>query len=370
MTDEKKLRYAVVGLGHIAQVAVLPAFAHATENSELTALISNDPTKLAELSKMYDVKNCYSYEQYDEALRSNTFDAVYIALPNDMHKDYTIAAAQAGIHVLCEKPMATSKDECNQMIAAAKSNSVKLMIAYRLHFERTNMKTVEAVELGKIGIPKLFNSTFTLQVREGNIRTQEEHGGGPLFDIGIYCINAARYIFQEEPIEITAMASTGPDPRFDEIEESASVTMKFPGNRLATFVCSFGCHPVSRYEVVGTTGSITVDPAYEYADETAFELKSKENEEQLKTGKRDQFAPELVHFSNCVLNNEEPRPNGYEGLADVRIIEAIKESIASGKMVVLSPSNPPTSKPTAELIQEKPAVEKPKLVHAQSGSKD
>jgi predicted dehydrogenase len=370
MNNDGKLRYAVVGLGHIAQVAVLPAFAHASENSQLTALISNDPEKLDELSKMYDVKNCFSYDQYEQALRSNTFDAVYIALPNDMHKDYTIAAAKAGIHVLCEKPMATSKADCDQMIAAARANKVKLMIAYRLHFERTNMKTVEAVDMGKIGIPKLFNSTFTLQVKEGNIRTQEEHGGGPLFDIGIYCINAARYIFQEEPVEITAIASTGPDLRFDEIEESASVTMKFPGNRLATFVCSFGCHAVSRYEVVGTTGSITVDPAYEYADETAYELKGKDNQEKLKTGKRDQFAPELVHFSNCVLQNEEPRPSGYEGLADIRIIEAIKESIASGQKVVLEPSSAPTSKPTAELIQEKPAVKKPKLVHAQSGSKE
>ena len=202
-----RVRYAVVGLGHIAQVAVLPAFEHATENSELTALISSDPEKLHELSERYGVKNCFSYEEYETALRSNTFDAVYIALPNDMHKKYAIAAANAGIHVLCEKPMATLKDDCKQMIAAAKSNNVKLMVAYRLHFERTNMKTVEALELGKIGIPKLFNSSFTLQVREENIRTQREHGGGPLYDIGIYCINAARYVFQEEPIEIMDLAT-------------------------------------------------------------------------------------------------------------------------------------------------------------------
>ena len=365
-----KVRYAVVGLGHIAQVAVLPAFAHATENSELTAFISSDPDKLAELSARYGVTNLFSYEEYETALRSNTFDAVYLALPNDMHKDFAVAAAKAGIHVLCEKPMATSKADCEQMIAAAKLNNIKLMIAYRLHFERTNMKTVEALELGKIGIPKLFNSSFTLQVREDNIRTKKEHGGGPLFDIGIYCINAARYIFQDEPIEIMATAVSGPDFRFFEIEESAAVIMKFPNERLASFVCSFGCQQVSHYEVVGTKGSIRVDPAYEYADETGFELKEGKKEHSLVTGKRDQFAPELIHFSGCVLHGDEPRPSGFEGLADIRIIEAIQQSIATGAAVVLPPCNPPTSKPTSELIIEKPGVKKPELVKVQSGSKD
>ncbi|CAN5530974.1 Gfo/Idh/MocA family oxidoreductase [soil metagenome] len=365
-----KVRYAVVGLGHIAQVAVLPAFAHARENSELTAFISSDPDKLKELSARYGVTNLFSYDQYETALRSNTFDAVYLALPNDLHKDFAIAAAKAGIHVLCEKPMAISKDDCKQMIAAATLNKIKLMIAYRLHFERTNMKTVEALELGKIGIPKLFNSSFTLQVREDNIRTKKEHGGGPLFDIGIYCINAARYVFQEEPIEVMAMSVSGTDFRFSEIDESVSVMMKFPNDRLASFVCSFGCQQVSHYEVVGTKGSIRVDPAYEYADETGFELKEGKKEHTLVTGKRDQFAPELIHFSGCVLDGEEPRPSGFEGLADIRIIEAIQESIATGAAVSLGLCNPPTSKPTAELINEKPGVKTPELVNAQSGSKD
>jgi predicted dehydrogenase len=365
-----RVRYAVVGLGHIAQVAVLPAFEHATENSELTALISSDPDKLHELSERYGVKNCFSYDEYETALRSNTFDAVYIALPNDMHKKYAIAAANAGIHVLCEKPMATLKDDCKQMIAAAKSNNVKLMVAYRLHFERTNMRTVEALELGKIGIPKLFNSSFTLQVREENIRTQREHGGGPLYDIGIYCINAARYVFQEEPIELVALATSGTDFRFEEIDESVAVIMKFPNDRIASFVCSFGCQQVSHYEVVGTKGSIRVDPAYEYADETGFELKEGKREHTLVTGKRDQFAPELIHFSGCVLCGDEPRPSGFEGLADIRIIEAIQVSIATGEAVALAPFNPPTSKPTSELINEKPGVKKTELVKVQSGSKD
>jgi Predicted dehydrogenases and related proteins len=195
----KKIRYAVAGLGHIAQIAVLPAFKHASDLCELTGFISDDPEKIKKLSAEYKVENSWSYGEIDAALSSGEFDALYVALPNDMHKDFVIAAANAGIHILCEKPMALSSEDCREMISAAEKNNVKLMIAYRLHFEKTNMTAVELIAEGKIGNPRIFNSTFTLQVREGNIRTQAEHGGGPLNDIGIYCINAARYLSKKSP---------------------------------------------------------------------------------------------------------------------------------------------------------------------------
>ncbi len=270
----KKVRYAVAGLGHIAQIAVLPAFKHASEKCELTALISNDSEKVKKLSEEYNVSNSWSYDDFDQALKSDTFDALYIALPNDMHRDFTVKASNAGIHVLTEKPMAMTSKECLEMIDAAKKNNTKLMTAYRLHFEKTNMEAVNIISEGKIGKPRLFNSTFTLQVREGNVRTQSEHGGGPLYDIGIYCINAARYLFQEEPFEVFAVAAQSGDPRFAEVEESVSATMRFPGEKFASFVCSFGAFDVQRYEVTGTEGSIALDPAYEYAAELEYVLKA------------------------------------------------------------------------------------------------
>src|SRR5207249_2797665 len=147
----KRIRYAVVGLGYIAQVAVLPAFEHAGENSELHALLSSDSKKLKELSKKYDVPSTYLYEEYDQCLESGEIDAVYIALPNNMHREYTERAAQAGVHVLCEKPMATTERDCAAMIAAAQANRVKLMIAYRLHFEEANLSTIELIQSGKVG---------------------------------------------------------------------------------------------------------------------------------------------------------------------------------------------------------------------------
>ena len=148
------IRYAVVGLGHIAQVAVLPAFAHARRNSELAALVSDDKTKLRELSRRYHVDAAHSYDDYERCLEQ--VDAVYIALPNSMHAEYTIRAARAGVHVLCEKPMAVTEDECERMIEACRTHRVKLMVAYRLHFEEINLKAIELVRKGRIGEPPFF----------------------------------------------------------------------------------------------------------------------------------------------------------------------------------------------------------------------
>lgn len=367
-SNGRKLRYGVVGLGHIAQVAVLPAFEHAKKNSVLAALVSDDPTKLKELGKMYGVDELYDYDHFDQCLRESELDALYIALPNNMHKDFTIRAAEAGVHVLCEKPMAMNSEECIQMIEACDQNNVKLMIAYRLHFEEANMKMVEVCNSKKIGDPRLFNSTFTLQVKEGNIRTKGNMGGGPLYDIGIYCINAARYLFQSEPIEVTALAASCTDERFASIDETVGAVMRFPDERIATFVCSFGASDRSRYDVVGTEGHCSIDPAYDYATELKYEIQQGKRHTEKEIPKRDQFAPELLHFSDCIINDTIPEPSGLEGLADMLVIEAINESLMTGKTVGVKLVEK-DAYPGPEQVIKKPGVDKPKLVHAESGSK-
>ncbi len=368
MKSSKKVRFAIVGLGHIAQIAVLPAFKNASEKCELVGFISDDPEKIQKLSAKYDVANSWSYNQYSAALASGKFDAVYIALPNDMHKDFAIRAMQAGIHVLCEKPMALHADECEAMIQASEANKTKLMIAYRLHFERANMTAVNMIKEGKIGDPRVFNTSFTMQVREGNIRTQQEHGGGPLMDIGIYCINAARYLFQSEPTEVTAMAAKSNDPRFKEIEESLSAVLKFPGEKLASFACSFGASDMGRFEIIGEEGSLTLDPAYEYAVELELKLRTGSEIHTTKLGKHDQFAPELLHFAECIQEDMEPRPSGYEGLNDLRVIDAIRESVITGQTVTVKASTK-SSKPDKALVIEKPGVDKAELVNVEAGSR-
>lgn len=358
----KRIRYAVVGLGWIAQAAVLPAFANATENSELVALISDDPTKRQELGKQYGVRP-YSYDEYDDCLNSGEIDAVYIALPNHMHCDYTVRAANAGIHVLCEKPMAVTVEECETMIRACNDNNVKLMIAYRLHFEEANLQAVEIVKSGQIGEPRIFNSVFSEQVEEGNIRVREITGGGTLYDIGVYCINAARYLFQDEPIEVFAVSANKGEQRFSEVEEMTSAILRFPNERVAAFTCSFGVASVSTYQVVGTKGDLRLDPAYGFQGELKHQLTINGQTQERTFPARDQFAAELLYFSDCILQGKDPEPSGTEGLNDIRIIRALYHSIAIGSFVSLAGLEK-QQRPTAAQTIQRPAIQEPELINA------
>jgi predicted dehydrogenase len=365
---KRKVRYAVVGLGYISQAAVLPAFAHARENSELVALVSGDREKLDALSEKYNVPLTCRYEHYEQCLASGGIDAVYIGLPNNLHREYAEAAAQAGVHVLCEKPMAKNEQECDAMIQAAAQHHVKLMIAYRLHFEAGNLAAVEAVRERKIGEPRIFRSAFSQQVTPGNMRLAAAEGGGPIYDLGVYCINAARHLFDSEPYEVFAYNSTGHDERFGEVPEMTAAIMRFPGDRLATFQCSFGAADRSSYEVIGTKGVLKMDPAYEMAEDLRSEITVAGRTRISTFKKRDQFGPELLYFSDCVLNNKNPEPDGREGLADVRVITAIQESARQRMPISLAPVEK-RQQPTIRQEIRRPPVEKPKLIHAASPSR-
>jgi len=241
------------------------------------------------------------------------------------------------------------------------------MIAYRLHFDEANLKAIDLIQSGKLGEARVFNSTFTMQVKDGNIRLQSDKGGGTLYDIGIYCINAARYLFQAEPIEAFAAKANGREPRFAEVEEAISAVLKFPGERLASFTCSFGANDVSAYEVVGTQGSLRMDPAYEYAAQLKQRVTIGDKEKIHVFRKRDQFAPELVYFSDCILHDREPEPSGEEGLADVRIIRALYRSAELGTPVKIE-GEPPRKRPGRDQEISRPAVSMPKLVNASGPS--
>ena len=359
----KQVRYAVVGLGHIAQMAVLPAFGNARRNSKLAALVSGDPVKREQLSQQYKVERTYAYEQYDEMLKSGEVDAVYIALPNSLHAEYAIRAAQAGVHVLVEKPMALDEEQCERMAKAARDGHVKLMVAYRLHFERANLEAIEVVRSGRIGEPRAFVSTFTMHVVPGNIRARQALGGGTLYDIGIYCINAARALFRDEPVEVRAMAAG----TIGDVEESLSALLRFPGERLASFTCSFGAADVSEYRVVGTKGDLVLEPAYEYAMALQHRLTLNGERKERRFAKRDQFAPELLYFSDCVLKNHDPEPGADEGLADVRIIRALYRSAQTGQPVELAPYEK-RERPSLEQEIRRPPIDKPRTVHTQPPS--
>ena len=302
------------------------------------------------------VEHTFSYDDYDACLEQ--VDAVYIALPNSMHAEYAIRAARAGVHVLCEKPMAVTVEECRRMTAACRRHRVRLMIAYRLHFEEINLRVADLVRRGRIGEPKFFNSSFSMTVRPGDIRTRKDMGGGSLYDIGVYCINAARYLFRAEPREVMAISVNSGASKLAEIDESTGALLRFEGERVAAFVTSFNATDVASYRIVGSKGHVHVEPAYEYAEGLEYELTIEGKATRKRIGKRDQFAPQLLYFSDCILNNREPEPSGEEGMQDVRIVQALYKSARTGKAVPI-PAFSKTKRPTGRQRISRPGVRKP-----------
>jgi predicted dehydrogenase len=359
------INYAVIGLGHIAQVAVLPAFKNA-RNSKLVALVSGDDEKLEVLSKRYGVRKTFSYREIDNCLNDPEIDAVYIALPNAMHRKFAVQAAEAGKHILCEKPLAVTVRAALEIVEAAKTNDVKLMTAYRLHFDPANLKAIDLIHSGVIGKPRYFTSEFGHQVKENNIRARPEEGGTPLHDLGIYCINAARYLMRAEPIEVFAMAAS-PAPRLPRIEQTVTAIMKFPDDRVASFICSFATAGVSTFRVIGDEGDLFVENPYEYTGEVIHRLTVDEETKTWRSEAGDQFAPELEYFSQCILKNETPEPSGMEGVIDLEIIEAMMHSIRTGK-AVRPRTHVKTRRPSLKQKIRKPPHGKPRLVNAEKES--
>ncbi|MBS1969528.1 MAG: Gfo/Idh/MocA family oxidoreductase [Bdellovibrionales bacterium] len=364
----KKIRYAVVGLGHIAQVAMIPAFKNARSNSELVALVSGDQKKLDVLGKRYKVPHLFHYAQFEEMLAQDLVDAVYISTPNVMHTEFAILAARYGVHVLSEKPLATTEEECVKILRAARTHKIKFMTAYRLHFEPANLEVVNIVKSKKIGDPRLFVSSFTNQIKDRtNIRLKKQMGGGPMWDIGIYCLNASRYLFQDEPIEVFAMKASGSDSRFREVEEMMTVSLRFPKKRLATFAISYGAESCAVFDIFGSKGHVNLENAYDYAEDMKMTITKNEKKKIHQFKKHDQFGPELKYFSDCILKNREPEPSAEEGLLDVRVIEAIYESAETGRPVRLDHKRK-SVRPSLRQSNRRPMHREPKLVHARAES--
>ena len=371
--------YAVVGLGSISQAAVLPAFANAGRNTRLVALVSGDEAKRHALAARYGLAGAdtYAYDDFETCLARDDVDAVYIALPNHLHHEYTVRAAAMGVHVLCEKPLAVTVAEAESMIGACREADVRLMVAYRLHLDAGTLHVVERVKAGAIGNPRFFSSTFSLQVAPGDVRViPAERGGGPLHDLGVYCINAARYLFRAEPEAAWATRASRPEPRFADTDEMMACTLRFPGHRLATFTCSFGAHTANTLQLVGESGVLRVDNAYHFLGPRTVQLdRAEDGDAAGEAGGRDeaggrgagarvrrfeptdQFGAQLLYFSDCVLEGRRPEPDGEEGLLDVRIVAGLLEAAESGRMVELALRR--DRRPEPEMALACPAIEPP-----------
>lgn len=364
----RRVRYAVVGVGHIAQAAMLPAFQHAKENSELVAIVSSDEVKRRALTKKYGLELTGTYDELESVIQAGAIDAVYLATPNTLHREHVERSMAAGAHVLCEKPLAMTSKDCEAMASAAQKYERKLMVAYRLHFEEATIKALELVRGGKLGDIRFFSSAFSHQIREGDIRTKAELGGGALFDLGPYPLNAVRQLFEAEPVEVFAFNTMGVDARSEEVDEMTTAILRFEDGRTAQFTVSQGAASVSECRIVGTKGDLRLEPAFEYVDGLVHHLTVDEKSSTKRFSKRDQFAPELIEFSKCILENTEPEASIEEGLADVRVLEAIESSVKSRRPVTLAPFER-EQRPERSQETRKPAVKKVKTVNAPSPSR-
>jgi len=366
--SQEPVRFAVVGLGNFAQAAILPAFANASDKAQLVALVTGDIEKAAKLSRKYKAP-AYSYSDYDELMHSGKVDAVYIVVPNSEHRTYAEPAARAGVHVLCEKPLAYSVEDAKAIVNTCQKHKVRLMTAYRLHFEEGNLSAIEAAYSGKIGEPRLFTAVHTMQVEPDNVRVDLSLGGGPLEDIGIYCLNAARYIFRAEPEEVSAFAVRSKDRRFKEVPEAVAATLRFPKDRLATFLCGFGETKMSEYQVIGSAGVLKLSPAFTWQGDIEQTLTQKEKVKTKTFKHRDQIAAEIVYFSDCIRQNKNPEPSGKEGLLDVRIIDALRKSYLTKRTVRLRSLTKARRPHGGQSIHRRPAG-KPTTVKAPPPSKE
>ena len=334
----KKLGWAIVGLGSLAINQILPAFAKC-EKSKVVAFVSGHPDKAHKLALRYGVsaKNIYNYENYDSIKNNPDVDIIYIVLPNGMHAEYTVRGFEAGKHVLTEKPMANTPAECQQMIEAGKKANRKLMVAYRCRYEPYNQTAIRIARSNQLGPTQMVLADMGFNIGDPTQwrLTKKLGGGGSLMDIGIYGLNASRYLTGEEPTEVNAMIySTPGDPRFKEVEEHVTFQLRFPSGILANCSSSYGYFQENRYTVVGTEGRLVMDPATIYSGLRMWVDRDNSIEER-ELPVVDHFAAEMDHMSGCVMQNKEPLTPGEEGLRDLTIIQAIYESAHTRNTVKL-----------------------------------
>jgi predicted dehydrogenase len=338
-SDERKIGYCIVGLGRISMGQFMPGARASGQRSKLVAFVSGHRDKAERMAQQYGVplSNIYNYQNFEEIAHNPAIDAVYIALPNAMHAEYTIRAAQAGKHVLCEKPMATSSADCEKMIAACRQANRKLMIAYRCRLEPTNLRAVQLIRDGYAGRLQVIDTGFGFTIAPGEWRLNKAMaGGGPMVDVGIYSLQACRFLSREEPVEVSANWSViDRDGRFTQVEENLNWIMRFPSGVLATCYTSYGANCGNTYRATGSKGWVELGPAFSY---DGIRMRSEGQEsaaigEPLTDHYPDQFSREADHFAECILADRQPVTPGEEGLRDQRLIEAIYQSCRENRPV-------------------------------------
>ena len=333
LPSDEKLGIALVGLGYYATNKLAPALKE-TKNCHLTGIVTGTPSKIPDYVDQYGIKqkNVYNYESYDQIADNEDIDIVYVVLPNSMHAEYTIRALEAGKHVICEKPMAVSVKECEDMIAAAKAADRKLFIGYRMHYEPHTKQVVKWAKEKPFGNIRFIEAGFGFRAGDPKQWRLKKAlaGGGAMMDVGVYVIQGSRYATGEEPIAVTAQEFKTDPIKFAEVDETITWQMEFPSGVIANCTTSYNAN-VERLFVTAEKGWYQLRPAYGYGP-----IKGMTHEGPMDFPHTNHQALHMDGIAHSLLTGE-PDNNiqGDEGLRDMKIIEAIYQSIRTGKRVLL-----------------------------------
>jgi predicted dehydrogenase len=329
----RKLGWALVGLGSLSEHQLAPALLK-TKHSRLAAIVTGTPEKAGSWKSKYSIpdSHVYSYENFDRIAENPDVDVVFIVLPNSMHEEFTIRAAKAGKHVFCEKPMANTADECRRMIAAVKAAGKQLGVGYRCQFEPHHRECMRLAREKVFGPLKFIEAGFGFQIGDpAQWRLRKDlAGGGALMDVGVYALQACRYLTGEEPVEITAQETKTDPVKFAEVDETISWSMKFPSGVLASVMTTYAFNGANFFTAICQNGRFGMDPAYSYGGLKGWTSKP---DVKIEFPATDHFEVEMDAFSKAILDNRPFAPAGEEGLKDLLAVEAIYRSIREGRSV-------------------------------------
>jgi predicted dehydrogenase len=340
MATFKPVGYALIGLGGFAQRAVLPGFMH-SKKAKLVALVSGDRSKAKRLARKFRAGAIYTYEELPACLSNPQVEAVYIATNNGSHARYAVQAANAGRHVLCEKPMANTVEECRQMLQTSRASNVRLMIAYRKYFEPASLKLKKLITSGKLGRLKYIHSAFGIVIRaRGEAGAwhldPKLAGGGALPDVGVYCVNTIRWLVGKEPLEVSAYQWTTDPETFSKVDEHIAFRLNFPAGLVAQATASFSAAQSSFLQVHGEKGWAALNPAYPWSEERCLFGKTGDRWFEKKFKVIDELSLEIDAFADSIRRQREPEPNGTQGMRDVAVMEAIYQSAREGRTVSIT----------------------------------
>ncbi len=330
----RKLGFALCGLGSLSTNQLAPALAK-TAHCRLAGIVTGHPAKAEKWKAQYNIpdKNIYNYDNMAAMADNPDIDVVYVVTPNALHAEHTIKAAQAGKHVLCEKPMEVSVEKCQQMIDACKTANRLLAIGYRSRFDPLTQQCIQLARQETFGKIKIIQAGFGFRIGDpSQWRLKRDlAGGGALMDVGIYALQAARYLSGEEPILVSAIETKTDPVKFKEVDESITWQLKFPSGILANCSTTYIANGIDFYTAYAENGSFGLNPAYNYDGNRAF----RSDGQEIPPTSTDQFAAEMDDFAQCIQQNKPSIVSGEEGLRDIRLITAIYQSIHTGTHVAL-----------------------------------